>query len=264
MPDPNPRVAGQGHWKLAESGVEVEVGVGAEEAHRVHAGHIRRMRDGRPHTVLKIALSADGKVALSGRRPVSISAEAARRRVHLMRAMSDAVATGIGTVLADDPQLTCRLPGMSSPVRLVFDSRLRLPLGSRLVASASMSPLWVLTGRNAAQAVELELRARGIEVIRVQEATVGIDLPASLRLLAERGITRVMIEAGPVLATMLLRSDLVDEAILFRSPKIIGADGIDALEGLPLSALTHSPRLRRVRVEEAGADTIEMFERPVS
>jgi diaminohydroxyphosphoribosylaminopyrimidine deaminase/5-amino-6-(5-phosphoribosylamino)uracil reductase len=264
MTDPNPSVAGQGHWKLAEAGVEVEVGIAADEAHRAHAGHIRRMRDGRPHTMLKLALSADDKVALSGRRPVSITGEAARRRVHLMRAMSDAVATGIGTVLADDPQLTCRLPGMHSPVRVVFDSRLRLPLGSRLVASAPTSPLWVMTAEGAPQALELELKTRGVEVIRVQEAEGSLDLPESLRLLAERGLTRVLIEAGPVLATALLKADLVDEAMLFRSPNMIGPDGIDALEGLPLSALTKSPRLQRVDEEKIGADSLEMFVRPVS
>ncbi len=263
MADPNPSVAGQGHWKLTEAGVVVEVGIGAEEARRAHAGHIRRMRDGRPHTILKLALSADGKVALSGRRPVGITGEAARRRVHLMRSMNDAVATGIGTVLADDPQLTCRLPGMHSPVRIVFDARLRLPLASRLVASASATPVWLVTGDSAPQSPELALKARGVEVLRVQEAAGRIDLLAALKLLAERGLTRVLFEAGPVLATALLKADLVDEAMLFRSPMVIGPDGIDALEGLPLSALTRSPHMQPVATEAVGIDTIEMFERPV-
>jgi len=263
MADPNPRVAGRGHWKLAEAGVVVEVGIGAEEARRAHAGHVRRMRDGRPHTILKLASSADGKVALSGRRPVGITGEAARRRVHLMRSMNDAVATGIGTVLADDPQLTCRLPGMHSPVRIVFDARLRLPLASRLVASASATPVWLVTGDSASQSPELALKARGVEVLRVQEAAGRIDLLAALKLLAERGLTRVLFETGPVLATALLKADLVDEAMLFRSPMVIGPDGIDALEGLPLSALTRSPHMQPVATEAVGIDTVEMFERPV-
>src|SRR5262247_881385 len=111
MVDPNPEVAGAGHWRLAEQGVTVEVGVGAEEARRAHAGHLRRVHDGRPHVTLKLAVSADGKAGLAGRRPAPITGEAAGARVHRMRAMSDAVATGIGTALADDPLLTCRLPG---------------------------------------------------------------------------------------------------------------------------------------------------------
>src|SRR5215813_3520697 len=112
--DPNPEVAGAGHWRLAEAGVVVEVGIGAEEARRAHAGHIRRVQDGRPHVMLKLAVSADDKVALAGRKPVRITGDAANARVHRMRAASDAVLTGIGTVLADDPLLTCRLPGMGA------------------------------------------------------------------------------------------------------------------------------------------------------
>jgi diaminohydroxyphosphoribosylaminopyrimidine deaminase/5-amino-6-(5-phosphoribosylamino)uracil reductase len=117
--DPNPEVAGAGHWRMAEAGVVVEVGIGSEEARHAHAGHIRRVQDGRPNVRLKLAVSVDEKVALAGRRPAAITVEAARARVHRLRAMSDAVLTGIGTALADDPLLTCRLPGMEdrSPVR---------------------------------------------------------------------------------------------------------------------------------------------------
>src|SRR6266567_3406156 len=110
--DPNPEVAGAGHWRLAEAGVV--------EARRAHAGHIRRVKDGRPHVILKLAVSADGKAALADRRPAAITGEAGRARVHLMRARSDAVLTGIGTAVADDPLLSSRLPGMRSPVRVVL------------------------------------------------------------------------------------------------------------------------------------------------
>jgi diaminohydroxyphosphoribosylaminopyrimidine deaminase/5-amino-6-(5-phosphoribosylamino)uracil reductase len=261
MPDPNAQVAGQGHWELAEAGVEVEVGIGAEEARRAHAGHIRRMQDGRPHITLKLAISADGKVGLAGRRPAAITGEAARRRVHLMRAMNDAVATGIGTVLSDDPQLTCRLPGMHSPVRILFDGKLRVPLASKLVASASVTPVWVITGDGAPQARELELKARGVEVLRVQECAGRTDISAALKLLAERGLSRILFEAGPVLSTALVRDDLVDEAVLFHSATAIDPNGLDALEGLPLSSLTESSRFRRIAAETAGTDAVEAFER---
>src|SRR5262252_861284 len=118
--DPNPEVAGEGHARLRAAGIAVEVGVGAAEARRAHAGHIRRVRDGRPHVTLKLALSADHKAGLAGRRPIAITGEAVRAHVHRMRAMNDAILIGIGTALADDPQLTCRLPGMErfSPVRV--------------------------------------------------------------------------------------------------------------------------------------------------
>src|SRR5205085_11507253 len=126
--------------------ITVEIGLGAEQAQRAHAGHTRRIRDGRPQVTLKLAVSKDGKAGLSGRHPAVITGERARERVHLMRATSDAVLTGRGTVLADDPQLTCRLPGMSdrSPVRVVLDRMLRLPPDSRLAATANERPVWVL------------------------------------------------------------------------------------------------------------------------
>ena len=126
-----PEVAGAGHARLRAAGIAVDVGIGAEAARRDHAGHILRMREGRPHVLLKLAVSADGKAGAAGRQPVAITGEAVRDRVHLLRARSDAIMIGIGTALADDPMLTCRLPGMAaySPVRVVLDTALRLPLG---------------------------------------------------------------------------------------------------------------------------------------
>ncbi len=259
--DPNPEVAGAGHWRLAEAGVVVEVGIGAEEARRAHAGHIRRVQDGRPHVTLKLALSADDKVGLAGRRPVRITGDAATARVHLMRSHSDAVLIGVGTALADDPLLTCRLPGMPSPVRVVLDGALRLPLASNLVATARQTPLWMVTGEAAPREREQALVAQGVEVLRVVRLAGRLDLVAALERLAQRGITRVLVEAGPVLAASLLRADLIDEAALFRSPAAIGADGLDALDGLPLSALTRSPRLKAVGSEAVGSDKVELFER---
>jgi diaminohydroxyphosphoribosylaminopyrimidine deaminase/5-amino-6-(5-phosphoribosylamino)uracil reductase len=263
MADPNPQVAGAGHWRMAENGVIVEVGIGADEARRDNAGHIRRMTDGRPHVILKLAVSADGKAGLSGRKPVQITGSAARNRVHVMRATSDAVLTGIGTVLSDDPLLTCRLPGMAdrSPVRVVLDSQLRLPLETRLVATARDVPLWVVAGEGAPKDREQELQARGVEVLRVGSANGGLDLSAVLQALAERGITRLMVEAGPIVSAAFVNADLVDEAVVFRSPNPIGPDGIDALEGLSLAALTKSPRLVMTGSETAGADTVEHFRR---
>jgi diaminohydroxyphosphoribosylaminopyrimidine deaminase/5-amino-6-(5-phosphoribosylamino)uracil reductase len=264
MVDPNPNVAGAGHWRLAEQGIVVEVGIGADEARRAHAGHIRRMRDGRPHVMLKLAVSADEKIALSGRRPAAITGARSRNRVHLMRSMHDAVLTGIGTVLADDPVLTCRLPGMRSPVRIVLDASLRLPPKSRLVASVGQAPLWVVAHESVANDREQALKAIGAEVLRVEGSNGRLDLGAVLKLLAERNIARVMGEAGPILATAMIRADLVDEAALFRSPLVIGSDGIDALDGEPISALTQSAQLRRIATESVGSDTLELFERPLS
>jgi diaminohydroxyphosphoribosylaminopyrimidine deaminase/5-amino-6-(5-phosphoribosylamino)uracil reductase len=263
LEDPNPKIAGQGHARLTSQGVAVMTGVCVEDARRAHAGHIRRVRDGRPHVMLKLAVSADGKAGLAGRKPAAITGEATRERVQLMRAMNDAVVTGIGTVLADDPQLNVRLPGMGqrSPVRVVLDSTLRMPAQSRLAASAARTLDWVFIDRDAKPDHEAELTAAGVEVLRVPGIKGRLDLAAVLRGLAGRGITRVMVEAGPILSAAFLAADLVDEVALFRSPNPLGPDAIDALEGMPLTALTRSPKLPLVGSEQVGADTLETFER---
>jgi diaminohydroxyphosphoribosylaminopyrimidine deaminase / 5-amino-6-(5-phosphoribosylamino)uracil reductase len=263
LDDPNPDIAGEGYRRLRAKGIAVVTGIGAEEARRVHAGHVRRMRDGRPHVMLKLAVSADGKAGLAGRRPTAITGEAVRERVHRLRAMHDAILIGVGTALADDPLLTCRLPGMAgrSPVRVVLDSALRLPQGGKLARGARETPLWVVAAPDAATGREDALRERGADVLRVGGAGDRRDLAATLKLLATRGITRLMVEGGPTVAAAFLAADLVDEAALSRSSMTIGPDGIDALDGLPLTALTQSPCLRSRGVETVGSDSVETFER---
>ena len=262
MEDPNPEVAGKGYAKLRERGIAVDTGLGAEEAARTHAGHVRRMRDGRPQVLLKLAVSADGKAGLPGRKPAAITGEAARTRVHQMRAETDAILVGIGTVLSDDPHLTCRLPGMieRSPVRVVLDARLRVPLATSIVGTARDTPTWVFTTPSSSAMAGDILKAKGVEVFRVEGKDGRLDLAAVLQALGGRGITRLMVEGGPTVAAAFIEADLVDEAALFRSPKALG-EGIDALEGLSLDALTESPKLKWVASEEIGGDTLDVYER---
>jgi diaminohydroxyphosphoribosylaminopyrimidine deaminase/5-amino-6-(5-phosphoribosylamino)uracil reductase len=144
---------------------------------------------------------------------------------------------------------------------VVLDGKLRLRLDSRLVATARETPLWVVTDMSATAEREQALRRAGAEVLRVPAAGGRLELAAVLESLAERGITRLMVEAGPIVAAAMLEADLVDEAVLLRSPEPIGPDGIDALEGLPLAALTRSPRLELIRTEMAGEDTIDVLVR---
>jgi diaminohydroxyphosphoribosylaminopyrimidine deaminase/5-amino-6-(5-phosphoribosylamino)uracil reductase len=259
--DPNPEVAGQGHAKLRERGIAVDIGVGGDAALRAHVGHIRRMREGRPQVLLKLAISADGKAGAAGRKPVAITGEVARARVFQMRAMHDAILVGMGTIMSDDPALTCRLPGMAgrSPVRVVLDAGLRLPMASGVAATARETPTWVIGAPAASTMAEEILRQKGVEVFRVPADQGRFDLKEVLRVLAGRGITRLMVEGGPMVAASLVHADLVDEVALFRAPKEIGTDGIDALEGLPLAALTD--RLRAVSSEAVGIDTVEFYER---
>jgi diaminohydroxyphosphoribosylaminopyrimidine deaminase/5-amino-6-(5-phosphoribosylamino)uracil reductase len=261
LEDPNPEVAGQGHGRLRAAGIAVDVGLGAEQARRDHAGHLRRMRDGRPHVTLKLAVSADHKAGLAGRRPAAITGEPARARVHRLRAMNDAILVGIGTVLADDPQLTCRLPGMEalSPVRVVLDARLRLPPDRAVATSARATPVWVVAALDAPAEAERALRELGVDVLRAAAQAGRLDLAAVLRMLAGRGITRLMVEGGPTVAAAFVAADLVDAAALFRSPKTIGPDGVDALEGMRLETMT--ARLKALGREPVGEDSVEFFER---
>src|SRR5262249_53089396 len=178
--DPNPEVGGQGFTKLRAAGITIDVGLGAAEATHDHAGHIRRIRDKRPHVILKLAVSTDDKIAASGHKPVAITGEAARTRAPLLRAQSDAMLVGIATVLADDPLLTCRLPGMEarSPVRVVLDRALRIPGGSRLVQTARQTPLWLMTSETSEAAAAARLGAAGGQVIRIPATPDDLDLPA--------------------------------------------------------------------------------------
>jgi diaminohydroxyphosphoribosylaminopyrimidine deaminase/5-amino-6-(5-phosphoribosylamino)uracil reductase len=263
LEDPNPEVAGKGHARLRAHGIKVDIGVGTAEAARAHAGHISRIRSRRPHITLKLAVSSDDKAALAGRRPAAITGQSARDRVHLMRAQNDAIMVGIGTVLCDDPQLTSRLPGMAgrSPVRVVLDTQLRLPLARALVATAQAVPTWVVAGPDADTETQQTLQNHGLKVFRVGAHGAQLDLAAVMTLLAQQGITRLMVEGGPILAAALVAENLVDAAVLLRSRRPIGGEGIDALEGMPLTALTQSPHLRARAIESLGEDIAETFER---
>ncbi len=261
--DPNPEVAGQGFAKLRAAGIAVDVGLGAAEATHDHAGHIRRIRDKRPHVILKLAVSADDKIAAAGHKPVAITGEAAKTRVHLLRAQSDAILVGIGTVLADDPFLTCRLPGMEarSPVRVVLDRALRIPGASRLVHSARQTPLWLATSETAEAAAATRLGAAGAQVMRVHATPDGLDLSAVLHALSEKGITRLMIEGGARVASSFVAAGLVDEVWLLRGPATVGADGVSALDAMPLGAITQSPAFKVRASETLDKDNLTVYER---
>jgi diaminohydroxyphosphoribosylaminopyrimidine deaminase / 5-amino-6-(5-phosphoribosylamino)uracil reductase len=264
--DPNPVVAGQGHARLRAAGIVVDIGLGASEAAHDHAGHFRRVRDKRPHVILKLAVSSDGKIGAAGHQRIAITGEAARARVHLLRAQSDAILVGIGTVQADDPLLTCRLPGMAarSPVRVVLDRALRLPGTSRLIHSARETPLWVMTSELSEAAAAMKLGAAGAQIMRVATAgnpPPGLDLLAVLHALSEKGITRLMVEGGARVAASFVAAGLVDDVWLLRGPDAIGADGVAALDALPLTTITQSPGFRVRASETLDKDTLTIYER---
>ncbi len=257
LQDPDPRVRGQGLARLRAGAIEVTEGVLGDEAADLNTGFLLRVSEGRPTFTLKLATSLDGRIAAGNGDSKWITGEPARRCAHLLRATHDAALVGAATVLADDPALTCRLPGHArcSPLRLVADSRLRLPAEAQVVRTARDLPTWVLTTA-AADAVRREaLQAAGVTVIEVAGGSEGVpDARAMARALAERGLTRVMIEGGGRLAASFLRAGLIDRLCWFTAPKIIGGDGIPAVAALGLDAVRAAPAFRLRQTCRLGTD----------
>lgn len=255
--DSDPRVAGNGFERLRAAGIEVVTGALAAEARRAHAGHLTQVAERRPHVVLKLAVSADEAIGRAGEGQVAVTGMLARRHGQALRSRFDAILIGRGTVEADDPELTCRLPGLErrSPVRVVLDSEGRLGK-ERRVFSAGSAPTWVLA------AVDPEQNAGRIRRLRVpRRAGAGLDLAACLERLADEGITRLLVEGGALVARGLVEADLVDEALIFRSPTVLGGKIVPALAGLPMSAIECSSRFRRVERRLFGADRMSRYER---
>jgi len=260
--DPDPRMAGAGIARLRQAGIAVELGLGAAEAAEINAGFFSRLAHGRPLVTLKLATSLDGRIALATGESQWITGAPARERGHLLRAQHDAILVGTGTALADDPQLTCRLPGLAgrSPVRVVLDRELRIPLGAKLFADAKAVPTWVVTDGCADSGRKQALADRGIEVIDVSaDPAGGLSLPEVLASLAGRGVTRVLVEGGGRLAAALLKDGLVDRLVWAHAPMLIGGDGIPAVAALALGSLADAPRFERLSSDIAGDDGFATF-----
>jgi len=267
LEDPDPRVAGEGLRRLRAAGLEVEVGLCAEEAAEVNAGFLSRLQLGRPLVTLKFATSLDGRIATASGESQWISGPPARERAHALRASHDAIMVGTGTVIADDPQLTCRLPGLDqrSPVRVIIDRHLRIPPAARLIADARRVPTWVLTLRSADPRRRATFLANHVTLIDVDHHREGqVDLAAALRALGERGITRLLVEGGAGLAAAFFRARLVDRLIWVHAPLAIGGDGIPAIAELDLGILADAPAFERLSTEPIGDDVLTTFRaRPI-
>ena len=260
--DPDPRVDGRGLRRLREAGIAVEQGLLEAEARAVIAGFVRRITRGLPLVTLKLATSLDGRIATATGESRWVTGSAARRAAHGLRATHDAVLVGSGTALADDPDLTCRVPGMARVplARVVADTRLRTPLGSRLVSTARAVPTWIATRTGQPPAALAPYLEAGVEILPVRAKEGGLDLHALLGALAQRGVTRVLAEGGAGLAAGLLRAGLVDRVAWFHAPGVMGGDGLPAVRPLPLKSLSAMPRFRRVASRAVGEDWLTEFE----
>jgi len=264
MADPNPAVNGQGHARLREAGIAVEVGEGAAEAAEINAGFLLRVSAGRPLFNLKLASSLDGRIATASGESKWITGEGARADGHRLRAVHDAILVGAGTVAADDPELTCRLPGLSaySPVRIVLDSKAGLAETSKLAETARQVPVWLLCTRAAEAGRREALRKAGVEVIEVAAAGDGrVDVAAAAQALGQRGLTRVLVEGGGQVAAAFLKAGLIDRITSYRAGLVLGADGRSAVGELGVNRLDFAPRFRLVSARPLQGDTVESWTR---
>ncbi len=264
MEDPNPLVGGEGHARLRAAGIDVSVGVGADQARRDHLGHILRVTAGRPCVTLKLAETADGFASASAHDArLRITGPIADLRVQVMRSTHEAIMVGIGTALGDDPALTVRLPGLDrKPLRVVLDTHLRLPERSRLAATAGEIPTLVIAGAEAPDEAALRLEDAGMMIERVPlDAEAHVDLRHALSALSVRGITRAFSEGGPRVAARLIALGLADEVALITAEKPLGRPGVAALDSEARAALTDRSRYRPVETAVYGPDTMRLWER---
>jgi len=261
--DPDPRVNGRGVAQLRAAGIEVMVGLLNDEAYDLNAGFFLRTEKKRPLIGLKLATSLDGRIALANGQSQWITGTLARDRGHLLRAEYDAVLVGTNTALLDNPALTCRLPGRmeDSPVRVLLDRTLRLPMNARMIAEARQVPTWLMTRPGHAADSLRVYRDAGVKVVEIPEDSCGrLDIAEILTVLAGQGITRLLVEGGGALAGAFLEKDLVDRLYWFRAAMLIGGDGAPGVGALSATTLAQAPRFRLRKTIPCAPDVLEIYD----
>lgn len=262
--DPDPRVAGRGLDKLRAAGVEVVRGVGADAARWIARGHIVRVTERRPLVTLKLALDANGEIARGdGGKPIWVTSAQARAHGHLLRARHDAILVGAGTVRADDPALTCRLPGLfdRSPVRVVLSRDLDIGLQSQLVHSARAVPLWLMTSAAASQARRVALADMGADIIDVATVQNKIWLPSVMEALVARGITRLLVEGGPLMWRAFSDASLLDEVVFYQARAQGQRNGNSEMARAALQKHAGDVHVSLIEQRELDTDTMWRFRR---
>lgn len=258
--DPNPLVGGGGLARLRAAGMAITEGVRAEEASRQLSGHLKAMTAGRAHVTLKLALSREGAIGRRGAGQIALSDRLSRNAVHVMRAASDAVAVGVGTVIADDPLLTVRLPGMAqrSPRRIVFDTAARTPPNAAILTGDG-PPVTIFVGEGADDRTVRQLTETGATVVPTVMSSGRLDLSVVLAALADDGVRNILVEGGAEIAEALFGQDLIDGAVVLQTPRSIDTDPIAPFGGRAMAVL--SDRLTPYHRRRFGDDVWIRFER---
>jgi len=252
--DPNPLVAGQGIKRLKEAGIDVTVGIMKEEAMKLNEVFIKYITTKRPFVIGKIAQSIDGKVALSTGESKWITSEPARIKVHELRSWYDAVMVGIGTVLADDPLLTCRLPGKrKTQTRIIIDSTAKIPLDARILKCSEGRIILATTDMADKKKIKA-LRSKGLDVIETNAKDGKVNLIQLFDILGNMEITSVLVEGGPCLLTSLIKESLIDKLIIFLAPIFLGGSGLSSIGDLFINELKKAPRFKFQSIEQASND----------
>jgi diaminohydroxyphosphoribosylaminopyrimidine deaminase/5-amino-6-(5-phosphoribosylamino)uracil reductase len=256
MEDPNPLVAGRGTARIREAGIEVEVGVLEAEAKCLNERFIYNITSRLPFVVLKTAMTLDGKIATSTNDSRWITGPTAREAVHRLRDEVDGILVGIGTVLADDPELTTRLPegGGSHPTRIILDSKLRVAEMAK-VLDTSVAPTWIVTGQDIDEEKKARFLARGVNVISLPTAGSHASIRPLLETLYEKGITHLLVEGGASVNGSFLESGLVNKVISFIAPKLVGGSTAPTpFGGAGIAKMADAVELTDVTWEKYGDD----------
>jgi len=256
MMDPNPLVGGRGFRELKRAGIKVRVGLLEEECRTLNEAFIKYVTRRLPFVTLKLAASLDGKIAAVTGDARWISSETSRRMVHKLRNQVDAIVAGVGTVLADDPQLTCRIPNGRNPWRVILDSRLRIPLAASLLRQTDPERSIIVTSDRSSRQRVRAIESLGAQVWRLRLRRGKIPWTAILRKLAAKDVLSVMIEGGATTAGWALREKAVDKIMLFYGPIILGGDGRVMIDALGVKRVGQALRVQRTRVRKSGTDTL--------
>lgn len=254
--DPNPLVAGRGIEKIRQAGIEVVTGVLAEESIKLNEVFMKYIVTKRPFVVFKAAMSLDGKIATSTGESQWISCERSREEVHHMRHEYTGIMAGIGTVLADDPMLNCRIPDGKQPIRIIVDSRLQIPEDSKLVESAAVYPLIVATTKGCDSQKAVRLKEKGVQICEISEDEKGhVDLEQLMERLGELKVDSILLEGGGQLAEGALSAGIVDKVQFYIAPMIIGGGASKTpVEGDGVFNLKDAWKLKDMTSEVVGSD----------